>query len=259
MDEEDSDSGNDSLNAEANGPVYNERLWGKAPGASENPPIRYDYGPLFTDGLQQLQTELEQKYMLDSIETVLYALAVNINCLNSCLPDPGEKPARCLLADHNIIFQEFQAVRDFTFYPLAFYLAYRNFSLAKPPAFLTNNLLAVMQENMSYQHNRANVLNYRYFQGYSNIKRSICYRPNNLLTTKGVATAALALSDRNSSLSTYVAARRERLLRRLRGQWTPADPESSKLFACEQQRIEQAIVEDEFAFQIEQVLSVQVF
>jgi hypothetical protein len=258
MDEEDSDSGDDGLDAEANGPVYDERPWCEAPGASDNPPIGYDYGPLFTDGLQQLRTELEQKYVLDSIETVSYALAVNINCLDSRSPDPGEKPARCLLADRNMIFREFQAVRDFTFYPLAFHPAYGNFSSAKPPAFLTDNLLAVMQENMSYQHNRANVLNYGYFQGYSNIKRSIRHGPNDLLATKGVATAALALSDRDGSLSTHVAARRERLLRRLRGQWTPADPESSKPFAREQQRIEQAIVEDEFAFRMEQVLSVQV-
>jgi hypothetical protein len=42
--------------------------------------------------------------MLNSIKTVLYALAVNINYLDSRSPDSGEKPARYLLADRNIIF-----------------------------------------------------------------------------------------------------------------------------------------------------------
>jgi hypothetical protein len=78
-----------------------------------------------------------------------------------------------------------------------------------------DNLLAVMQENMSYQHNGASVLHYGYFQGYSNIKRSIRHGPDDLLATKGVATAALALPDRDGNLSARVAARRERLLHRL--------------------------------------------
>jgi hypothetical protein len=256
--EEDSDSGSDTTDAETSRPVYDEGLRGEVPGASDVSPIGYDYRSLFTGGLRQLRTELEQKYVLDNIETVSYALAVDINCLDSCSPDPEEKLARCLLADRNMVLREFRAVRDFTFYPLAFHPAYGNFSSAKPPAFLTNNLLAVMQENMSYQHNGANVLNYGYFQGYSNIKRSIRHGPNDLLATKGVATAALALSDRDGSLAAHVAARRERLLRQLRGQWTPADPEASKPFARERQRIEQAMVEEEFAFRMEQVLSVQV-
>jgi hypothetical protein len=207
--------------------------------------------------LQQLRTELEQNYILGNIETVSYALAVDINCLDSRSPDPNEKLARCLLADRNMVLREFRAVRDFTFYPLAFHPAYGNFSSPQPPAFLTDNLLAVMQENMSYQHNGASILHYGYFQGYSNIKRSIRHGPDHLLATKGVATAALALPDRDGNLSARVTARRERSLQRLRGQLTPADPESSKPFAREGQRIEQAIAEEEFAFRMEQVLSVQ--
>ena len=121
-----------------------------------------------------------------------------------------------------------------------------------------DNLLAVIQENISYQHNRAGVLSYRYFQGYSNIKRSIRHRPNDLLATKGVATAALALPNRDGNLSARVAAKRDRLLQHLRGLSTPDNPASSRPFVREGQRIERAILEEEHAFRIEQVLSVQV-
>ena len=121
-----------------------------------------------------------------------------------------------------------------------------------------DNLLAVMQENMSYQHNGAGVLSYGYFQGYSNIKRSIRHGPDDLLATKGVATAALALPDRDGNLSARVAAKRNRLLQHLRGQSTPDNPESSKPFVREGQRIENAMLKEEYAFRMEQVLSVQV-
>jgi hypothetical protein len=77
-----------------------------------------------------------------------------------------------------------------------------------------------------------------------------------LLAAKGVATAALALPDRDGNLSACVAAKRERLLQQLRGQFTPDNPESSRLFVREGQQIESAILEEEHAFRIEQVLSV---
>ncbi|KAH7334190.1 hypothetical protein BKA66DRAFT_480077 [Pyrenochaeta sp. MPI-SDFR-AT-0127] len=256
--EEDSESDEESLDAEDSVFEYDERLSGEVPGAGSTSPVGYDYRSLFTGGLQQLRTELEQKYVLDSIDTVSYALAVDINCLDGRSPDPYSKLARCLLADRNMVLREFHGERDFTFYPLAFHPAYGNFSSPRPPAFLMDNLLAVMQENMSYQHNGASVLNYGYFQGYSNIKRSIRHGPDDLLATKGVATAALALPNRDGKLSARVSARRERLLQHLRGNLTPHDPESSKPFARERQRTERAIFEEEFAFRIEQVLSVQV-
>jgi hypothetical protein len=105
-----------------------------------------------------------------------------------------------------------------------------------------DSLLAVMQENMSYQHNGGSVLNYSYFQGYSNIKRSIRHGPDDLLATKGVATAALALPNRDGNLSARVSARRERLLQHMSGQSTPSDPDSSKPFARERQRIDRALL-----------------
>ena len=209
-------------------------------------------------GLRELRAELEDKYVLGSIETVSYALAVDINCLDGQSSDLDNKPARCLLADRNMVLREYRGLRDFTFYPLAFHPAHGNFSSPQPPAFLMDNLLAVMQENMSYQHNGTGVLSYGYFQGYSNIKRSIRHGPDDLLATKGVATAALALPDRDGNLSARVAAKRDRLLQHLRGQSTPDNPESSRPFVREGQRIENAIIEEEYAFRMEQVLSVQV-
>lgn len=102
------------------------------------------------------------------------------------------------------------------------------------------------------------MLHYGYFQGYSNIKRSIWHGPNDLLATKGVATAALALPNRDRNLSARVAAKQACLLQHLRGQLTPDNPESSRPFVREGQRIDQAIREEEYVFRVEQVLSVQV-
>jgi hypothetical protein len=253
--DEDSESDEE---AEAGSRVHRAGVANEVFGATAASPSIHDYQDLFTGGLQQLQTELEQKYVIRNIETVSYALAVDINCLDGRSPNPNDKLARCLLADRNMVLREFQGVRDFTFYPLAFHPAYGNFSSPQPPAFLMNNLLAIMQENMSYQHNGANVLHYGYFQAYSDIKRSIRHGPDDLLATKGVATAALALPSHNGNLPARVAARRERLLEHLQGGLTPGDPASSKPFFRESQRIEQAILEEEFAFRIEQVISVQV-
>lgn len=257
--EEESDSDEEAAELELeDGDTHNEGSRGEASGASAVPHVGYDYQSLFTGGLDQLRTELEQKYVLNNIDTVSYALAVDINCLDGQSPDPCNTLARCLLADRNMVLREFQGPRDFTFYPLAFHPAYGNFSSPRPPAFLMDNLLAVMQENMSYQHNGSSVLKYGYFQGYSNIKRSIRHGPDDLLATKGVATAALTLPNRDGALSARVSAKRDRLLQHLRGQLTPNDPESSKPFARERQRIERAIQEEEYAFRMEQVLSVQV-
>ena len=67
----------------------------------------YDYQNLFLDGLHQLRTELKDKYVLNSIKTVSYALAVDINCLDGHSLDLDNKLARCLLADRNIVLREY--------------------------------------------------------------------------------------------------------------------------------------------------------
>ncbi len=45
------------------------------------------------------------------------------------------------------------------------------------------------------------MLSYGYFQVYSNIKRSIYYRLDKLLTTKGVIIVALALPKTKANIS----------------------------------------------------------
>ena len=75
---------------------------------------------------------------------------MDINYLDGHSPNLENKLARCLLANRNLVLREYQGLRDFTFYPLAFHLAYGNFASPQPPAFLIDNLLAVMQENISY-------------------------------------------------------------------------------------------------------------
>jgi hypothetical protein len=73
-----------------------------------------------------------------------------------------------------------------------------------------------------------------------------------------VVTAALALLNCDGNLLARVAAKRDRLLQHLRGQSTSDDSASSRPFVREGQRIERAILEEEYAFWMEQVLSVQV-
>ena len=97
--------------------------------------------------------------------------------------------------------REYRGARDFTFYPLAFHPAYGNFSSTRPPAFLNNNILTVMRDNMSFLNGGADVLSAGYSQGYSNIKRSIRHAPEDLLTTKGVATRALTLPESEAAVS----------------------------------------------------------
>jgi hypothetical protein len=252
---ESSDEDADMEDSTQTGPTSSQRLEREESEADVN--VDADYQALYLGGLRQLRTELEQKYIVDNIDTVSYALAVDINCLDARSPDPNNKLACCLLADRNRVLNEFRGPRDFTFYPLAFHPAYGNFSSPQPPAFLVDNLFAVMRENMSYQNHGADALSYGYFQAYSNIKRSIRHGPDDLLATKGIATAALALTESEAKFS-RVTAKRQRLLQCLRGQLTPEDPESSKPFAREQHRIKTAIAEEEFAFRMEQVLSVQV-
>lgn len=213
---------------------------------------------MFTGGLLQLRTELELKYAIENIENVSYALAVNINSLDGRSPNLGSKKARCLLADRNAVSKEYQSPRDYTFYPLAFHPAYGNFSSPRPPAFLRDNILSVMQENMSYLNFGHSVLHCGYFQGYSNIKRSIRHGPDDLLATQGIATAALSLPRAEAAASGNRQGKQQRLLQRLIGVQTPDNPGSSKPFARERQRIENAIEEEEYAFRMEQVLSVQV-
>ena len=52
------------------------------------------------------------------------------------------------------------------------------------------------------------MLSYKYFQVYFNIKRSICYRLEDLLATKGIAMAVLTLYKSEANTSSYIKAKR---------------------------------------------------
>ena len=219
----------------------------------------------YPTGLVQLQTELEAKYAVHNISSMSYALAADLNCLDQLVPLSEQErqqgqipPARCLLADRNRLAREYRGARDFTFYPLAFHPAYGNFSSARPPAFLNNNVLTVMRDNMSYLNGGADVLTAGYSQGYSNVKRAIRHGPKDLLPTKGVASGALTLPESEAAVSTRVQAKRQCLRRQLLGQTTPNDPGASQPFVRERRRIEAAVEAQEFAFRLEQVIHVQV-
>ena len=212
---------------------------------------------LYSEGLKQLATELDQKYDLENISSMSYALAVDLHCLDSEAADPDEKSALCLLADRNAVRREYGSSRGasgMTFYPIAFHPAYGNFTSAGPPRFLNDHVFAVMKDNMSFQNDGADVLSCNYFQAYTNIKRSIRHNPEDLLASQGIATAALTLPASEAQRSVRVKGAQQRLLRRLQGSATPEDPEASRPFARERQRIERAVAEEEFAYRMEQVI-----
>jgi hypothetical protein len=207
---------------------------------------------LFGGAIQELRSELEQKYQLENIDRFSYALAVDINCL-----DATEQTPVCLLADRKKVAGEYGNRRDFTFYPLAFHPRYGNYSSTRPPAFLSH-LCAIMRENASYKNEGADVVSFGYFQAYSNIKRVIRHRPEDLLATKGIATAALTLPPAEANAMAHARDKQQRLLSQLRGDRTPGTPETSTPFARERQRLEAAIDKGEFAFRMEQVVTVVV-
>jgi len=220
---------------------------------------------LYAEGLRQLITELEQKYLLDHVSSISYALAVDVHCMNGQTTFPHEmigqeeeSLAYCMLANRNMVVREYEKCADLTFYPMAFHPVYGNFSSPRPPRFLQDHVFAIMKDNMSFQNEGAEVLSCGYFQGYSNIKRSIRHNPKDLLVSQGMATAALTLPEVEAKASVHVRAKQQRLLERLQGNMTPEDRDASRPFSRERQRIEQAVAKDEFAFRMEQVMSVDV-
>jgi hypothetical protein len=233
------------------------------PHAADDWPLDLDSSPnapdsLYSDGLRELSTELDQKYDLNSISCMSYALAVDLHCLDSSSADPDRRTAFCMLADRNAVQRQYGSASGLTFYPMAFHSAYGNFTSAGPPRFLKDHVLAVMKDNMSFQNDGADVLSCDYFQAYSNIKRSLRYNPEDLLVTQGIATAALTLPTTDAQQSASVKAKQQHLLQRLQGDATPEDPDASRPFARERQRIQHAVAEEEFAYRMEQVVNIDV-
>ncbi|KAB5522988.1 hypothetical protein GE09DRAFT_1258623 [Coniochaeta sp. 2T2.1] len=186
---------------------------------------------LYTDGLEHLRSELERKYRIDNIEQVSYTLAADIYYTRS----GGELTSSTvyLLSDRSDVAKEYRNEREFSFYPLVFHPRYGNYSSSKPPAFL-HNLCTILRDN-----------------------RTIRSRPDDLLATKGIATAALTLPPSEARQNARVRARQQRLVQALRGELTPDEPESSMPFARERHRVEAAIEQDQLSFRMEQVVTVR--
>jgi hypothetical protein len=212
---------------------------------------------LYSGGLQNLLVELEEKYRLENIASISYALAVNLNCLDGSSLDPEIRSPLCILADRNMVAREYSKSRDVTFFPLAFHPAYGNFSSPKPPAFLAP-VLAILRDNMSYRNEGADVLSCGFFQGYSNIKRAIRHGPDDLLAAKGMATGALTLPRSEAQASAWMARKQQRLLDQIEGRRSQESPDASRPFARESQRVEDTIAAAELAFRMEQIVSLNV-
>lgn len=210
-----------------------------------------------TEGLENLRTELEAKFDLENIWSISYALAVDLNCLDGDATgtDTTLQGSRCMLADRNAVAREFSQQRDWVFYPVAFSPVYGNFTSSKPPDFLNQNVLTVMRNNLSVRNEGVDALSCGYFQAYSNVKRSFRHRPDDLLAKKSLTTAVLALPD-SEIPSRYVRTKRQKLNEQMRGMRTPDNRGQSRLFAREAQRVRAAIEGEDFAFRIEQVISI---
>jgi hypothetical protein len=218
-----------------------------------------EHDALYSPGLMRLREALEAKYNLDNISHVSYALAVDVHCTsaNEYPGTEGRGPAVCLLPDRNRVAGEFYG-SNYTFYPLGFHPAYGNFTSDRPPAFLDSDLFTVMKENMSHQNQGADVLSFGFFQGYSNLKRSIRHGPHDLLASHGLATAALTIPSTEAQRTARLKDKQQRLLAQVRGRLTPDNPGASTPFARERQRVEAAMQANEFAFRFEQVITIDV-
>jgi hypothetical protein len=212
---------------------------------------------LYSGGLQKLLIELEEGYVIENITSISYALAANIHCLEASSPDADMRSPLCMLADRNIIAREYSNSNEFTFFPLAFHPTYGNFSSPKPPSFLAP-VLAILQDNMSYRNEGAEVLSCGFFQGYSNVKRAIRHGPDDLLAAKGFATGALTLPRAEAQTSAWMARKQQRLLDQIEGRRSQENPDASRPFAREKQRIEDIIAAKELSFRMEQIVTLNV-
>lgn len=217
-------------------------------------------------GIEPLYRSFQNQFDLKNVDKLSYALAANINCTEPIPsppdPDHSQSPSVdpqpvCLLANRTSLHRQYDKPSNFTFYPLALHPGYGNFSSPKPPLFL-KSLLAVMKENMSIQNDGSNPLHFGYFQGYTNVKRVIRSRPEDLLATKGIATAALCLPMAEANRSAPVKNKQQKLLNQLQGQNSPDNPSASTPFAREQQQIRHSIDAEEYAFRMEQVVTINI-
>lgn len=204
-------------------------------------------------GLQQLSSIIEAVFCLDAVHSVAYALAADINCLKD------DRPV-CLLADFQAVEGEYQeGTRQacLTPYPLAFHPGFGNFTSAAPPDFIKDALEPV-RLNMRRENDNDDIVAAEYFQGYSNIKKTVRFNPQDLLASKAIATAALALPATGPGVTPSAKSTQQRLLARLRGESNPDAPRQAMPYAREASQLAKCIQESEFAFRMEQVITVSV-
>jgi len=247
LDDDDSDNNPDS--SDDRGESYDSQSDAASP--------RQGSDRLYAGGLRTLLKDLELKYEIAAVQQISYALAADINCARPpASGDRGGGAAVCLLSDRRMVAQQYDKQSHFTFYPLGFHPGFGNFSSSRPPRFL-RDLCNILRQNMSVRNDGADVLSFGFFQGYSNIKRTIRSRPADFLATQGTATAALTLPYSEARVSTRTRDRQRQLLVKLHGDATPGQPDASIPFARERERIQASMNANQFAFRMEQVVTVK--
>jgi hypothetical protein len=213
---------------------------------------------VFLGDIEKLRASLDGRYDLSQVEQISYALAANINATQE--KERGEayveEPA-AFLADRNQWAHQYASPQKYTFFPMAFHPRFGNVSSPEPPRFL-EALFTVLRDNAMFQNEGADVVSFGFFQAYSNIKRTIRSRPEDLLAAKGTATGALTLPPAEADQDLYTQRRQQRLLDRLRGGQTPDQPAASTPFARERGRVQAAMAAGSAAFRFEQVITLHV-
>ncbi|EHA58545.1 hypothetical protein MGG_14341 [Pyricularia oryzae 70-15] len=245
--ENNGDDGDDGNDGDNNGDGGNDE---------EEDQDEESYEQMISDsqGLKTLIDGLRDRFDLENIGAISYAVAVCIYCVEEG-PD-GTKEVRCLTVDRNQIAVEYPQ-KDYTFYPQAFHPAYGNMSSPSPPEFL-KPLTTIIKSNASRRNESADVLSFGYFQGYSNVKRNVRHSPKDLLPTKGFATAAFTIPATDAAATAAARDRRKNLINIMRGVKSPKYPNATKPFARELFQMETAIEQNEFAYRLEQVLSINI-
>ena len=118
-------------------------------------------------------------------------------------------------------------------------------------------MLTVMRNNLSVRNEGVDALACRYFQIYSNVKRSVRHRPDDLLTKKSLTTAVLSLPEAEMT-SHHIRTKHRQLEAQIKGIRTPEDRDQSRPFAREAQRVQATIAGEDYVYRIEQVVSMQV-
>jgi hypothetical protein len=199
------------------------------------------------DGVLKFTNYLQDRYKVENLHFVSYALAADIHC------ETGDNYGKCCLIDRKRLSHLFPTGRGFnpSFWPLALNQRYGNVTADKPPEFIQNHAYAVLKANL-YQENGREILHDNYFQGYSKVQRHFRFNPDDLLADKGISTGALALPKSERGKRQKIRNIHDRLVNHILG------PESGKPLAREKQRVTRAIAKRDFAFRLEQIVTIDV-